>query len=305
VHPEALAVADRVARSAYPRRIRDAFAESRRALADRPALHGREAAIAGRLRVAMSVVIAIVIAVLLLVSVAELWVMVHNPSIIAMAGNDYDLYMGATRRWLAGGAFYPAWQLAGPYTADAWPILYPPVALVLFVPFTVLPTILWFAVPIAATVGIVAWHRPRPWAWAVMLAMFAFFPLLFLPYVSGTPTIWVIAALALATRWPAWSALILVKPTLAPLALIGVRDRRWWILVLALALVSLALLPMTIEWIRSVLNLTGDKAGLLYSMENVPLVIVPLAAWAGSTRRTADPARGARPTAGATLRPDG
>jgi len=39
---------------------------------------------------------------------------------------DYDLYMGATRRWLDGGSFYEPYQLSGPYPITAGDILYPP-----------------------------------------------------------------------------------------------------------------------------------------------------------------------------------
>ena len=36
------------------------------------------------------------------------------------------------------------------------------------------------------TLWIVAWHRPRLWAWAVMLALFAMFPINWLSWISGT-----------------------------------------------------------------------------------------------------------------------
>ena len=54
-------------------------------------------------------------------------------------GVDYLLYRDAAARWLAGGPFFEPYQLAGPYPISAGDILYPPVALWLFVPFTVLP----------------------------------------------------------------------------------------------------------------------------------------------------------------------
>ncbi len=54
-------------------------------------------------------------------------------------GTDYRTYMDATRVWLPGGSFYPAYELAGPYQIELGAVLYPPVALLLFVPFTVLP----------------------------------------------------------------------------------------------------------------------------------------------------------------------
>ena len=66
---------------------------------------------------------------------------------------DYQLYMDAARSWLADGTFYLPYQLAGPYLVTAGDVLYPPYSLVLFVPFTFLPAILWWAVPIAITAG--------------------------------------------------------------------------------------------------------------------------------------------------------
>jgi hypothetical protein len=230
-------------------------------------------------RVALRTTFALLAAVVGVVLAAEGWIMARNPTIVADVGSDYHLYMDATARWLAGGAFYPANQLAGPYTDAIRPILYPPQALILFVPFTALPAILWFAIPIALTGWIVAWHRPNRWGWLAMGATIAVVPLLFLPYVAGTPTIWIIAFLALGTRWPGLAALVLLKPTLAPFALIGIKHRWWWAIAGLMAVAGLALWPLTLEWIQSVINLTGERSGLLYSAENLPLVAVLMIAW--------------------------
>jgi hypothetical protein len=217
--------------------------------------------------------------VILLVG-AELWVIAHNPTIIpADIGSDYALYMDATRRWLGGGSFYLQAQLAGQYTEAIRPILYPPPALFLFVPFTVLPAFLWFGIPSALTGWMIVWLRPSAWGWLAMLAIVAAVPLLFLPYVAGTPTIWIVAFLALAIRWPAAAGLILLKPTLAPFALLGARDWRFWAICAVLGGIGIAMLPMTLDWIKAVTNLSGEKAGVLYSVENLPLVAVVLIAW--------------------------
>ena len=84
-------------------------------------------------------------------------------------GVDFLLYRDAAARWLAGGPYFEPYQLAGPYPITAGDVLYPPVALWLFVPFTVLPAVLWWAIPIArhrlgrlappARAGVVAAHR--------------------------------------------------------------------------------------------------------------------------------------------------
>ncbi len=51
-------------------------------------------------------------------------------------GVDFQLYREVTMRWLGGGPFYQPYQLAGPYPISAGDVLYPPVALWLFVPFS-------------------------------------------------------------------------------------------------------------------------------------------------------------------------
>ena len=116
-------------------------------------------------------------------------------------GTDFFLYREATRRWLAGGPFYAEFQLAGPYIPWGRPsILYPPTSLLLFIPFTVLPAIMWWAVPIGIVVAVIAYHRPRPVAWPV-LAMCLWFPTTAEVVLAGNPVLWVVAAVALATVW--------------------------------------------------------------------------------------------------------
>jgi hypothetical protein len=68
-----------------------------------------------------------------------------------LPGRDYAMYMERTRAWLAGDGFYVPHQLAGPYPIAFGDAMYPPVTLVLFVPFTILPVILWWAIPLAIT----------------------------------------------------------------------------------------------------------------------------------------------------------
>jgi hypothetical protein len=203
-------------------------------------------------------------------------------------GSDYAVYQEAARRWLAGGELYPAYQFAGPYDPLAQPqtnapILYPPVALVLFVPSLLLPAVLWFAVPLGITVWIVWSYRPSPLAWLTIAIAFAFRPTMDTIY-TGNPGIWVPCFVALATRWPAASALVLFKPSLFPFALIGIRDRRWWLVVGGLAVVSLALLPLDVEWVRSAVNATGSRSGLTYSLREVPMDLIPIVAWLGRSR---------------------
>ena len=189
---------------------------------------------------------------------------------------DYNLYMDATRRWLAGGPFYPAWQTSGPYELIWGAILYPPVMLILFVPFVYLPAWLWILLPLTVTLVVIASHRPGPWRLAVIAVLLSLDPLGLLSYPAGTPTIWFVMFMALATRWPWWSALILMKPTLLPFALVGVRSRNWWIAASVLFVASLAMWSLTITWIGLAYDQRGS--GVLYSVLNVPFMLIPLVA---------------------------
>src|ERR1035437_8980692 len=80
-------------------------------------------------------------------------------------GVDYRIYMDATTRWFSDGSYFLPRQLAGPYPLLMGDVFYPPVALWLFVPFTLLPAMLWWAVPIAITAA--ALERPRPPSWTI------------------------------------------------------------------------------------------------------------------------------------------
>lgn len=195
-------------------------------------------------------------------------------------GNDYRLYMEATRSWLADGSFYRDYQVAGPYVVYAREILYPPVALWLFVPFTFLPAILWWApVPI---IGWVVWkQRPSPWQWVAILALLAF------PIEDGTswaiefigngnPGMWAAAFVALATRFPAFGPFVLMKPSLFPFAMVGVRSRAWWLGLVALAALSIPFRAIWLDYATVLLNAQGG--GILYSLPNVTLCLVPLVA---------------------------
>ena len=109
-------------------------------------------------------------------------------------GIDFALYRDVAARWLAGGPFYEPHQLAGPYVVAHGDILYPPVGLWLFVPFTVLPAFLWWAIPAALTVWAIARVRPRPAVWPLMALCLAW-PTTPLKIWTGNPVIWAMAAM--------------------------------------------------------------------------------------------------------------
>jgi hypothetical protein len=190
--------------------------------------------------------------------------------------DDMEIYTRATERMLSGGSWYLERQLTGPYPLMSGDVLYPPVTALFFAPWIVLPFVLYLAIPIAVTAWVVYRWQPNPWAW-VLMALCILWPFTLLKVGSGNPNVWVmmLVALGLRYRWP--GALILLKPSFLPLALIGIRSRGWWVAAAALAVLSLPFLADTIRYPEVVLNV--ESAGLLYSMWDVPLVLIPVIAW--------------------------
>lgn len=213
-----------------------------------------------------------------------------NPTSI---GHDYRVYMAAARDWLAGRGFYEAYQLAGPYVVMDSEILYPPYALPLFAVFTFLPAAAWWGIPLGLIAWSIAESRPSLIGWVGILACLAWPQTLSL-LGNGNPVIWGVAGVALGLRygWP--SAAILLKPTLAPIALIGARQRSWWIAVGVLAAVSLLLAPMWIDYLTVITNARGPLVSPFYSLGDVPLVLIPVIAYLGSARESSW--SGARPS---------
>jgi hypothetical protein len=205
-------------------------------------------------------------------------------------GLDRTIYHDAALRWLHGDVFYYPEQLAGPYVILQGHILYPPTALIWLVPGALLPDVVWFCLPPLVIGALVAWHRPEPWAWPVLAALFASNDTAQM-LISGTPTTWIAMFVAIGTVWRPAFALVVLKPTLAPLALLGVRHRGWWIVTLALGAVSLLMLPMWLDYIRVITNARGPLATPLYSVKDVPLVVLPAVAWASGQRRLRSGAR--------------
>ncbi len=196
-------------------------------------------------------------------------------------GVDYKIYMDATVRWLGGGSYFLPRQLAGPYQLQMGDVFYPPVALWLFVPFTVLPALLWWALPIGITAAALKRLRPPEWTLALSLVVFICPKYLELVF-DGNPGMFLIAALAAAAAWGTPASLALFKPSLFPLALFGVRSRGWWYGLAALAVLSLPVLPLTVTWLQVVLDVR--PGGLTYSLLDMPVCALPLLWWYGRNR---------------------
>jgi hypothetical protein len=199
--------------------------------------------------------------------------------VIAQWGSDYTFYRTVAERWWTVGDFYLPYQVAGPYIAESGvETLYPPAALGLFLPFVWLPAILWWVIPL----GIIGWHvatsRPPWWAWPVIVLLL-WWPRTQSIIIWGNVGLWEAAFVALGLRfgWP--SALVLLKPSLGPFALIGIRTRGWW---LTTAILVVASLPMASDYIAAMRNNVGPWPGLLYSVGDLPAMLIPVVARLGA-----------------------
>ena len=196
-------------------------------------------------------------------------------------GIDFALYRDVAARWLAGGPFYEPHQLAGPYEVAHGDVLYPPVGLWLFVPFTVLPAVLWWGIPAALTAWAIWRVRPRPAVWPLMALCLAW-PTTPLKIWTGNPVIWCVAAMSVAIIYHWAAPFVLLKPSLFPFALFGIRQRSWWIGLAVFVAMCLPFASMWADWVTTLLNSTGG--GLLYSTLEVPMLLIPLVAWFGRAR---------------------
>ena len=204
-------------------------------------------------------------------------------------GIDFALYRDVAARWLAGGPFYEPHQLAGPYEVAHGDVLYPPVGLWLFVPFTVLPAVLWWGIPAALTAWAIWRVRPRPAVWPLMALCLAW-PTTPLKIWTGNPVIWCVAAMSVAIvyRWAAPVRAAQTEPL--PFALFGIRQRSWWIGLAVFVAMCLPFGALWLDWVTSVMNSRGG--GLLYSALEAPMLLLPLVAWLGRTRLVGRPSRG-------------
>jgi hypothetical protein len=200
--------------------------------------------------------------------------------------NDLEVLLDATRRLFAGESWYLERQLHGPYPAQFGDVMYPPVLAWFLVPWLILPAWTFIAIPGA----ILAWHivaaRPVAWTWP-LIALGLTFPITLVHGGFANPTLWMAAFAALGLRfaWP--GALILLKPSLLPFALIGIRTRGWWLVAGGLAVASLPFLAETLIYPQVVLDAQGG--GLLYSGLVIPFMLVPVVVWLGRRREPAAP----------------
>jgi hypothetical protein len=224
---------------------------------------------------------AVTAGVILLVAAYELAVIV--PKVVSLGaplGVDFHQYLDHARRFVETGAFYLEHQLHGPYAIELGDPLYPPVILYLLVPFLVIPQFLWWVAPLGLIGALVITSRPKPWAWP-LLALIMADPRTMEILIYGNPAMWIGAAVAGALLWSWPGAFVLLKPSLAPFALIGIRSRGWWIALAVGAVLSTPLAGLYFQFARVLLDSNGSWS---YSLPDVPFVALPLVAWLARTR---------------------
>jgi hypothetical protein len=196
-------------------------------------------------------------------------------------GMDFGIYMDRTHDWLAGDGFYRSRQLTGqPYEIQNGDSFYPPSLLYLLVPFALgLPAILWWVIPLTVIAVALVRIRPPLWTWPIM-AFVLLLPRTAPVLVLGNPSMWVIAAAFAGVAWGWPAVMVLLKLTLSPVALIGIRRRSWWVALGVLVLVSLPFGAMWLDYATVLLNADNSR-GVDYTLGEWPLMLAPLAAWLG------------------------
>lgn len=218
---------------------------------------------------------------LMVAAVVEIAYLVPYMASQEAIGADYRFFVDITRNWVDTGEFYLPHQLAGPYQVQTLvDVLYPPIALYLFVPFLVLPAVLWWAIPITVFAVGVAWLRPAAWTWP-LIAIGVAWPQTLAQLLYGNTNMWVAAMIAagVVLAWP--SVMILFKPAFAPFALIGIKRRRWWV---AMGLLCLAAVPFGTMWLDYATVIHNSSLSASYGLINLPLMVAPLIAWVGRRR---------------------
>jgi hypothetical protein len=208
---------------------------------------------------------------------------------------DFNVYVNVARQFFETGALYTPFQLSGPYPdviyQDGWVInLYPPPMLLLFAPFTVLPAVLWWLIPMSIVAYMTWYWRPAAWSWPVLTGVLALLPFA-ITIAMGNTVMWAMAVTALATRWPGAAVGLAGKPLLLPFALPFLRRSRTWLWGLGIAAAeSLPFLAFWLDWLPAMRNeVTGQGfLGTVFYFFPAPfLAIVPIIPWLARTRRPA------------------
>jgi hypothetical protein len=194
-------------------------------------------------------------------------------------GADFIVYRDFGAHFLATGDPYLPFTSGVDLPGGA---RYPPPALFLFVALNFIPWPLWWIIPLGIVAANVRYWRPADWSWPIMAAVLATVP--FPAAVAcGNSGLWVMAVIAMATRWPAASWFLVAKPNELILTLPFIRHRGWWIGFLIAALASLPLLSYWFDWFTALHSYRGGSPAT-YSIDAWPLFLLPVLARIASTR---------------------
>jgi hypothetical protein len=204
-----------------------------------------------------------------------------------LVGVDRELIAELGRRWVVDGTMYLPYQFV-PYAYDyaagttdiaRMPGLYPPIAGPFLWLGGHLPAVLWWAIPLAVIIHCVARWRPAIWSLPLLAVLLAF-PNTPSAIIAGNTTMWIAAGVSAGLMWR-WPILItLLKPTFAPLILLHIRSRVVLGGLLVAGLASLLALP---DWLRYFEVLRQSNVSLNYSVENLPILAIPVVAWVAGT----------------------
>ncbi len=223
---------------------------------------------------------AIVILVLAAIEIGQFYLGEFGQRFLA---NDLNGYVAGARRLLDHGSPYLPEQLSGAWALQPDSFIHPPVSVLLFAPFLVLPAVLWWAIPIGLTTWAIVRMRPAAWAWPLM-ALCLLWPRTAGILIAGNSDMWVAAAVAVALAASLPTVVLLVlKPSYLPFALIGIGWRSWW---LAAAVTAIVCLLFGGLWFDYLTVLRGATLEPLYSLYNAPYVLIPVIAWFARTRQS-------------------
>ena len=196
-------------------------------------------------------------------------------------GLDFVYFRSVAEHWLQTGELYTARQLAGPYEVETLvDFLYPPNALLLFVPFVWLPWPPWWLIPVTVFAWAILRLHPASWTWPLIAAGIAYPPTVS-QLIYGNTNTWVAAAIAagFVLCWP--SVMVLLKPSFLPFAFVGLTSRRWWIALGVLIAVSV---PFGELWLDYVTAMRNSSLTWAHALIGMPLMLVPVVAWLGRDR---------------------
>jgi hypothetical protein len=173
----------------------------------------------------------------------------------------------------------------------------------LFAPFTVLPALLYWVIPLTGTAALIAAWRPARWTWPLM-ALLLNWPRFDGAVIVGNTDLWVVFFIAAGLRF-GWPILLLaIKPSVAPFAIVelaaliradSIPVRRTVEIAVTAAFLLLLAAPFGGLWLEWFAVVRHSPADPMYSIGAIPWLIVPAIAWFGRRRgrRRADVDRGA------------